>query len=143
MYSKPDLTIEDLEAYRKSNNQEILDIWMNYQEAMAFSDYNETTEEWQWGMIFFSENYVEMLPMFTFIISLKKYVSESPENMAVVFPFFWGDTDVHAYIHFEKSNAILSPTVQTTNDIDPEVLNLTKDYLNKKWDNLANNMDFD
>ncbi|SFD38898.1 hypothetical protein [Flavobacterium phragmitis] len=144
MYSKMPLTSKLLRFYDDNNsNEEILNGWISYQEAMAFSDYDETTEEWHWGIMFFSENYLEMLPMFAFIISLEKYVSESPENRAIVFPFFWGDNGVHVYIHFEEGKAILSATVQTTYDISPEMLTYTKEYLNKKWDDLTKDMDLD
>jgi hypothetical protein len=143
MYSKMELTAEHLSAYNDNNNQEIIDGRMQYKQAMAFSDYNETTEEWQWGMMFFSENYLEMLPMFAFIISMEKYVSESSENTAVVFPFFWGDTGVHAFIYFENEKAILSPTVQTTADINSDLLQQITKYLNKKWDDLSKDMELD
>lgn len=143
MYSKMALTAELLRSYHDDSNQEILNGWMEYKQAMAFSDYDETAEEWHWGMMFFSENYLEMLPMFAFIISLEKYVSESAENMAIVFPFFWGDNGVHVYINFEEGKAILSPTVQTTYDVNPEILNYTKEYLNKKWDELAKDIELD
>jgi hypothetical protein len=143
MYSKMELTPELLRTYSDNTNQEVIDGWIDYPQAMAFSDYDETTEEWNWGMMFFSENFTEMLPMFAFIISLEKYVSESTENMAIVFPFFWGDDAVHAYINFEDGNAILSPKVQTLKDINPETVEKTKDYLNKKWDQIAKEIDLD
>ncbi|MBE8727267.1 hypothetical protein [Flavobacterium hungaricum] len=143
MYSKSVLTKELLRTYNDHNNQEVINGWIDYPEAMAFSDYDETTEEWHWGMMFFSENYVEMIPMFAFIISLEKYVIESTENYAVVFPFFWGDDGVNAYIYFENGKAILSPKVQVLKDIDSKFVEQTKDFLNKKWDQLAEEMDLD
>ena|SRR6218665_3909131 len=143
MYSKMAMTSKLLYSYENDKNEGIINEWINDKEAMAFSDYNETTEEWHWGMMFFSENYLEMLPMFVFIISLEKYVSESAQNMAIVFPFFWGDNGVHVYIHFEEGKAILSPTVQTTYDVNPEIFNYTKEYLNKKWNDLTNEMELD
>ncbi len=143
MYSKMPLTKELLRSYNDKSNQEVLNDWMDYKQAMSFSDYNETTEEWHWGMMFFSENYIEMLPMFAYIISLEKYVTESTENMAIVFPFFWGDNGVHAYTYFEKGKAILSPSVQTTDNIKSEMLQDIKEYLNKKWDDLSDNMELD
>ena len=143
MYSKMELTSELLRAYNDNTNKEVIDGWIEYKQAMAFSDYDETTEEWHWGMMFFSENYTEMLPMFAFIISLEKYVTESPENMAIVFPFFWGDNDVSAYIYFENGKALLSPKVQSTADVNPDLMNKTTEYLNKKWDDLSKEMDLD
>lgn len=143
MYSKSVLTQEHLRTYNDDYNKEVIDGWMDYPEAMAFSDYDETTEEWNWGMMFFSENYVEMIPMFAFIISLEKYVTESPENYAVVFPFFWGDDGVNAYIYFENGKAVLSPKVQVLKDINLEFVEQTNEFLNKKWEQLAKEMDLD
>ncbi|MFD2940971.1 hypothetical protein [Flavobacterium notoginsengisoli] len=143
MYSKMALTAELLRSYDDDTNQEVLNSWMEYKKAMAFSDYNETTEEWHWGMMFFAENYLDILPMASFIISLEKYVIESSENTAIVFPFFWGDKNVLFFIHFEKGKAILSPSTQSTDDINPEMFNYTKEYLNKKWNDLANEMELD
>lgn len=143
MYSKMELTQDLLRTYSDKNNQGIIDAWMKYPEAMAFSDYDEATEEWHWGMIFFSENFVEMIPMFAFIISMENYVSESPENGAIVFPFFWGDDDVSSYINFENGKAVLNPQVQTINDINSDFVEQTKVFLNNKWDELAQNINFD
>ncbi|MCR4032919.1 MULTISPECIES: hypothetical protein [Flavobacterium] len=143
MYSKMDLTPEQLQFYNDNTNQKVIDGWMNYREAMVFSDYDETAEEWHFGMMFFSENYLEMIPMFAFIISLEKYVSESPENRAIVFPFFWGDDDVSAFIYFENGNAILSPKVQTLKDVDSNFVEQTKEFLNLKWEEFSKDMEMD
>ncbi|SHL82626.1 hypothetical protein [Flavobacterium chilense] len=143
MHSKMDLTKEHLCTYNDTNNQAILDGWLEYEQAFGFSDYDETTEEWKWGMLFFSENYLEMLPMFAFIIGMEKYISESNENIAIVYPFFWGDNEVQAYIHFEKNKAFLSSNVQTTADINPDLLNTITEYLNKKWQDLSKNLEND
>lgn len=143
MYSKSVLTQELLRSYNDNNNQEVIDGWIEYRTAMAFSDYDETAEEWHWGMMFFSENFVEMIPMFAFIISMEKYVSESAENSAIVFPFFWGDSDVSAFISFENGKAILSPKVQTLNDVDSNFVEQTKEFLNNKWEEMAKDMEMD
>ena len=141
MYSKMDLTSELLRPYNNENNQEVINEWLKYDQAMAFSDYDEATEEWHWGMLFFSENFVEMLPMFSFIISMEKYVTESAENRAIVFPFFWGDQDVSAYIYFENGKAFLNPKVHTLNDVNSDFVEEANDYLNKKWEEMAKDMD--
>jgi len=143
MYSKSELTQKDLYTYNDETNQEVINGWIDYPEAMAFSDYDETTEEWNWGMMFFSENYTEMIPMFAFIISLEKYINESSENKAIIFPFFWGDNDVQAFISFENEKAILSPKVQTLNDVDSKFLEQTTEFLNNKWEELSKDMEMD
>lgn len=143
MYSKSVLTQEQLRNYNDNNNREVIDGWIDYPEAMAFSDYDETKEEWHWGMMFFSENYQEMIPMFAYIISLEKYVTESAENQAIIFPFFWGDDGVNAYIYFENGKAVLSPKVQILEDVASNFVAETKEYLDKKWDQLAKEMDLD
>ena len=84
------------------------------------------------GMLFFSENYVEMLPMFAFIISMEKYVSESTENCAIVYPYFWGDSNVDAYIYFENGKAILSPQVKSTSDVNVALMESTIVCLDQK-----------
>ena len=52
MYSKMDLTPEYLHAYNDNTNQEVLKGWMEYKQAMAFSDCDEAKEEWQWECCF-------------------------------------------------------------------------------------------
>lgn len=143
MYSKMELTQEMLRNYSDNSNREVIDSWIDYPEAMAFSDYDEAAEEWHWGMMFFSENFVEMMPMFAFIISMEKYVSESAENQAIVFPFFWGDDGVNAYIYFENGKAILSPKVQILKDIDSNFVEETKAFLDKKWEEMSKDMELD
>ncbi|MBZ4037275.1 hypothetical protein K6T82_21120 [Flavobacterium sp. 17A] len=143
MYSKMELTPELLRSYNDKTNKEIIDGWIKYPQAMAFSDYDEATEEWNWGMLFFSENFVEMLPMFAFIISLENYINESLENQAIVFPFFWGDNVVDAYLYFENGKAILSPKVQILEDIESNFEEQSKAYLNQKWEEMAKDMDLD
>ncbi|KRD11710.1 hypothetical protein ASE21_08400 [Flavobacterium sp. Root901] len=143
MYSKMELTPELLRTYHDDCNEEVIEGWIDYREAMAFSDYDESTEIWHWGMMFFSQNFTEMLPMFAFIISLEKFVTESEENMAIVFPFFWGDDAVHAYITFENGKGILSTEAQILKDINPKVIEMTKKYLNEKWEELAKEMNID
>lgn len=142
MYSKMELSSE-LFRIPGQSNQEFINSWLEYPQAMAFSDYNEVLEEWHFGMLFFSENYEEMLSIFAFITSLEKYLNKDSENFAVVFPFFWGDNDVQAYIYFENEKAILSPQVQTTEDLNSEILMKTQQYLNTKWEELSKNMDVD
>lgn len=143
MYSKMDLTTEWLRAYNDANNKSALDGWLDAQQAFAFSDYDEASEEWRLGIIFFSENYLEMLPMFAFVISLEKYISESTDNLAIVYPFFWGDSHVSAYINFEEGIASFNNKIQTTADVNPEILNSVTAYLSKKWDELLENTEID
>lgn len=52
MYSKMELTPELLHTYNDDINKEVIDGWIDYPEAMAFSDYDEPAEEWHWGMMF-------------------------------------------------------------------------------------------
>nr|WP_294783860.1 hypothetical protein [uncultured Flavobacterium sp.] len=143
MYSKMDLTPELLRCYNDKSNQEVLDGWMKYDQSMTYSDYDETTEEWNVGIIMFGENYLEMIPMFAFIISLQNYIIESPENKAFVFPYFWGDRGVHAFIEFKENKAILNPNVQSTEELNPDLLNNAIEYLDKKYDELSKNMEMD
>lgn len=143
MYSKMELNTELLRAYNFSTNNDVVDYWMEYKQAMTFSDYDQNTEIWHWGMLFFSENFTEMLPMLNFIISLEKFVIENTENMAIVYPYFWGDNTVDAYIHFDKSKGILSPKIETIEDVNPEIMKETIFYLNKKWEEFSKEMNFD
>lgn len=139
MYSKTSLNPESLIAYNKTNNKSIINGWLQYKEASAFSDYNQTTEEWRMGIIFFSESFSEMLPMFAFITSMENYITENKDNLAIVYPFFWGDSDVSAYLNFKEGKALFNSKIQTTTDVDPEILNSVTEYLTKKLDELLDN----
>lgn len=139
MHSKTSLGPESLIAYNYADNKGILEGWLQFKEACAFSDYDQTTEEWRIGIIFFSENFSEMLPMFAFITSIENYITESKDNLAIVYPFFWGDSNVSAYLNFEGGKALFNSKIQTTTDVDPEILNSVTEYLTKKLDELLDN----
>ncbi|GIQ61284.1 hypothetical protein Flavo103_44190 [Flavobacterium collinsii] len=143
MYSKMTPTAKELYAYNDLTNYAIFKEWYEAEQTFAFSDYDETTQQWHLGILLFSENYLEMLPMLAFIKSMEAYVTESIDNFAIVYPFFWGDTNVDVFIKFKDGKALLDSKVQSTDDIDTVLLETTSGYLNNKWSELSANMEID
>lgn len=143
MYHKTNLSTESLYAYDENDNKSIIEGWLQAEQAFAFSDYDQAAEEWRFGIIFFSENYSEMLPMLSFVLSMEKYATESKDNLAIVYPFYWGDSQVLAYINFEGEKALLNSKIQTIADVDPEILNSVAEYLTKKSDEFLENTKID
>jgi hypothetical protein len=132
MYSPHPLSENDLYAYNAASNKAILDGWMENKNTGTFYDYDETGQTLNLGLIFFSENYGEMIPMLSFILSLAEYKENNPDDFCIVFPFFWGDEDLSVYITFEGNTARLDAELESVAQLDPAKLKYAEDYLQRK-----------
>ncbi|PIF30127.1 hypothetical protein CLU81_0530 [Flavobacterium sp. 9] len=138
MSGKFDLQKEDLHHYECTNNKSIIQGWKNYLQSLTFSDYDPDNEIWHFGIILFSENYREMIPMLAFIKSVAEFKTESIEDFATVYSYLWGG-DVSAYINYENLVGIFDSKIQTTADIEPDNLKYADEYLAKKMEEFQSN----
>lgn len=135
MYGKQDLTENQLRSYAEKNNQAIVDMFINYPSSITSSDYDEATETWYFSIVFFSENFFEMLPGIAFMKSIVPFKKNDPTDFGIIYNFFWGDSDISALVDFVDGKALLSDAISKT-QLDPQKLELANNYLNKKVEQL-------
>lgn len=133
MYGKTELTNNELRAYNNASNQDLIDGWLKAEGAYAYSEYNEKSETWNFGIIEFGENYLEIIPQLAFALSIIEYKTFSPDDFAIVYPYFWGDSGVMAYIRYEQDRAILLPDIHELNQVPETHVGVASDFLGKKW----------
>ena len=88
MYSSQPLTENDLYAYNDDSNRAILEGWKDAKDTGTFYEYDKTSGLLNLGIIFFSENYAEMIPTIAFILSLSDYKENNPDDFVIVYPYF-------------------------------------------------------
>lgn len=132
MYSPSPLGENDVFAYQATSNKQILDFWVEDPGSGTIYEYDESTQVLDLGILMFSENFSEMIPMLAFILSLEDYKDDNKDDFAIVYPYFWGDTDVQVFITFDGNKGILDTTLETTKEVDAEKVEYAGDYLNRK-----------
>jgi hypothetical protein len=137
MYGKMELTQTYIYCYEDPTNEAIVNGWLNAKQSFTFSDYDAINEIWHFGIILFSENYLEMIPMLVFFKSLAPYI-KNDDSFVVVYNFFWGGNEVNAYLTYKEKEGWLDKTVQTKLDIDAKQLEYANEYLAKKLEGFSN-----
>ncbi|AXT58180.1 hypothetical protein D1815_21330 [Aquimarina sp. AD1] len=137
MYGKNELSQDNLSSYEQPDNQSIVDTWKNNKRSGGFSEYDSENGIWNFGVVFFGENYYEMIPGLGFIKSIADYIEHDIGNFAIVFDFFWGSNEVNALIDFNKEKGCFKPTAKVKSDINPESLRYAEIYLNKKTEEFS------
>ena len=132
MYGKSELSEDKMYSYAKPDNQSIIESWISDKQSGRFSEYDEETNIWNFGIVFFGENYYEMIPGFEFIKSISNYIEDDGDNFAIIFDFFWGGNTVNAYLSFKDGNACFETNVKEKSDIDSKNLKYVETYLDKK-----------
>lgn len=127
---------EDIYAYNASSNKAILEDWQKKKNTGAFCDYDEATQTLNLGIIFFSENFGEMIPMLAFLFDLTDYKNDNPGDFAIVYPYFWGDRDLPVWITFDGKTLLLDNQLQHIGEVDLRKLRYAEDYLAKKTEQL-------
>lgn len=135
MYSKSALT--EIPCY--ANNR--VDAWLEDPFHMAFSNYDPAQELWHFGIIQFTENYIEMLPMLALLHHLAAYKKPDDDDFALIFNYFYGDCEVNASIRYSGQTARLNPKAEHKTDIAPAHLQYATDYLDQQWQILSAGMD--
>ena len=141
MYGKTELQEKNMYCYEDANNGEIINGWKEARESLTFSDYDAENEIWHFGIIMFSENYLEMIPGLAFIKSVSEFKNENKEDFAIIYSYFWGDNDINAYICYENGFGLFNTKIQSKADIHSETLKDMEEYLTKKFDEFAKDYD--
>lgn len=119
MYSKPSLT--DIPTYSIPNNGAIIQEFVKDNRMGAYENYDDESGIWYLGIVFFSENYTEILPMLAWLKNLASYLEEDEKGVAFIYDFYWGDDSVMAYLEFSDKEALLMPTSHVS-EINPAIL---------------------
>lgn len=80
------------------------------------------------SVVFFSENYFEILPMLSWLKTLAGYLSPEQKGVALIYDYFWGSGDVMAHLEFNGPNASLT-TVDSFKKINKELQNTVSSTL--------------
>jgi len=119
MYSKSALLQKDLRCYNDISNGAIIDGWINKTEKYTygmncgtFSHYDEAGETLHFGIIFFSENYFEMLPMIALVRSIATFKQEDETDFAIIYPYWFGGSEkeeANACLKFKNGQSFFIP----------------------------------
>lgn len=94
------ILLKEVSFYPVSSNRAIIDFFLAESGAGAREFYDEENQEWVFVIIFFSENYSEILPMLALLAGAARFVSEGRSGNAIIYDFYWGGTGVMAFIDF-------------------------------------------
>lgn len=136
MYGRLRLVDEISSWSHYTSNQEVINSWVSSESSMAFSSYDEKTEIWDFGIIMYSESYSEILPLLVFCESVFSYKKYSDQDFAIIYPYFWGDSSVMAYMTFERDGVLLS-LAKSVSDVAKEHLAYAVARLDKAWEQLS------
>ncbi|KAA6432760.1 hypothetical protein FEM33_23915 [Dyadobacter flavalbus] len=134
MYNKPELTENLLHTYHYSSNQEIIDHWLKASQSYSFSEYDRENETWHFGIIWFTKDYLEMIPVLGAIRGIADFKEDNESDFAIIYSYFWEPDHMNAYLKFR------SGTSEFVEKADPEDLKLAHLYLTKKWHQFAENI---
>lgn len=134
MYNKPELTENLINSYNYSSNQEVIDYWLKANQSYSFSEYEKETETWHFGIIWFTQNYLEMIPMLGTIRGISAFKEDYKNDFAIVYSYFWEPHQINAYLKFNSGSS------EFVEDADPDDLKLANLYLTKKWHQFAENI---
>ncbi|WP_312555155.1 hypothetical protein [Empedobacter brevis] len=119
MYSKQPL--EQIPQYHTQNNRAVFDQLVNDRNFGSVEHYDTASQSWTFISAFFSENYIEILPMLALLKHLATYQHPEETGVALIYYFLWGDDEVMAYLEFANGQAMLKPYTKTQ-EIDAAIL---------------------
>ncbi|MDR2688743.1 MAG: hypothetical protein LBB76_03165 [Azoarcus sp.] len=132
MHGRSDLT-ESIRAWNGASNQDIVNGWLAAEDTLTFSEFDEATNTWEFGIIMCSENYEEILPLLVFCESISQYKLFSPHDFAIIYPYFWGDSNVMAYMTDSQEGFVLS-LAESVTDVAKDHLDYAASRLGEKWE---------
>ena len=106
MYGKESL--EQIPAYLKQTNREIFDELLAGRSFVSREFYDVEAETWTFLSLFFSENYVEILPMLSLLKNLAIYQKPDQNGIALIYDRYWGSDEVMACMIFSDQKATLT-----------------------------------
>ncbi|MGV3761182.1 hypothetical protein [Parapedobacter sp.] len=122
MYSPIDLaTVPQHQLhYPHAHNRAIVDGFLADERMGAWQDYNDAQQTWTFVALQFSENFLEILPMLSFLQQLAAYQSGEEKGTAVIYDFLWGDDSVMVQLDFSGGRAQLTSS-STQSEMDAEI----------------------
>lgn len=135
MYSKPELA--NVPVYNDSSNRAIIEEFLNDARMGAFENYDDEANTWNFGILFFSENYTEILPVLAFLKNLGNYQDKDEKGVAFIYDYFWGDESVMAYLEYADQKALFK-NLSSTVDIEPVILKEANQKIEKWSEQLSN-----
>ena len=137
MYNKSELQEKNLYCYEEPTNELIINGWIEAKETLTFSEYNLEKEIWHFGIIMFSENYLEMIPGLAFLKSIDEFKNEDVNDFTIVYNHFWGGEDVNVFINYKNGKAIFNSKIQIKSDVDIQSMKYAEEHLTKKYEEIA------
>ncbi len=99
--------LEQLPAYVTATNRNVFDELLQDKDFGAKERYDRASQRWIFIVVFFSENYNEILPMLSLLKSLAAYQESTQRGVAFICDFCWGHHEVMAYLEFADQKALL------------------------------------
>lgn len=118
-YSKEPL--EGVLPYPLQSNRAIFDQLLKSSDFGAQEYYDVDKETWTFITIFFSENYIEILPMLALLKDLASYMKPESKGHTFIYDFCWDYEQVMAYLEFSNQEATFKNYTSTT-EIDAVIL---------------------
>ena len=107
--------------YTVQNNRAVFDELLKSRYAASVEHYDKDEESWTFITVYFSENYLEILPMLSLLKQLVSYQDDDNTGVAFIYDYCWGGDEVMAYLFFANQQAWLKNFV-TLEEIEPAVL---------------------
>ncbi|SHN33810.1 hypothetical protein [Chitinophaga sp. CF418] len=125
--------LSEIHLYEKDINRDILEIFPNDATIGKDEQMEQGNEEWVFCVVFFSENYEEILPMLAWLKSIAPYMDAEGEGVALIYDFFWGSGVVMAHLVFTGQEVSFSFT-EDISGLEPGLLAAANDTLQTAFD---------
>lgn len=119
MYSKDSLKL--IPHYSIQNNREIFNQLLDDRNFGSVETYDKDSNTWTFISIFFSENYMEILPMLSLLQSLANYQATSDTGIAIIYDYYWDGQEIMAFMEYANQKGTLKK-FKSTDEIDPVIL---------------------
>lgn len=111
MYSKAPL--DPATIYIGETNRSIVDEYLSDPRTGAMEEFDPLSGEWTLCILYYSENYTEILPMLAMLDGLSNYLENGQDGVMIIYDFIWGGDEVMAYMHLSSGKASLKDFTNT------------------------------
>ncbi len=125
--NKPELKNDNLIEYEDENNKEIISGWLNSEEAFSFSIYDDEDETWHFGILYFTDNYLEMIPMLGAMRGIAGYKEKDDSDFIMIYSSFRKPEMIDAYLKFNDKESYF------TEKPDKKDIEFANNFLMMKW----------
>lgn len=102
-------TISSIGPAGFDNIENLIDYFKTDRYNICFFDYDENSEIMELSIIFFSENYGEMIPVLTALRGIENYSKGNNEDFIVIFDYWWGTTSIEERL--ENQNGFINALI--------------------------------